>query len=272
MKLSNTSTRVLVALAAIPLFIIACLVGRYLFLALVLFITLIAYSEFAQMARKKGHNPYYVFGFIAIAAIVLNDYINFAEFHLLVICIVLPIVSLEMFRKKGSPISNIGSTLLGIFYIGTLGGCLVKIREFYKDTDYLNGGLIVLTVMAAIWVCDSAAYFGGLRFGKHRLFQRVSPKKSWEGAIFGFIFSIVAAAAGKHFFLSFLSWEDSIVIGVLVGIAGQIGDLSESWLKRDAGVKDSSNLIPGHGGVFDRFDSLIAAAPAVYVYLKLFVK
>lgn len=265
-------TRVLVALIAIPFFLAACYAGGLLFFGLALILGLLAEYELLAIARKKSADPSALLGYLAVAALITNAYFRFIEFELLIILIVLPIVTLEMFRNRGSSVINIGSAFLGIFYIGIAMSTLVLIREFFTEPDYIRGALVVFTILAAIWVCDSAAYFGGLSLGKHKLFPRVSPKKSWEGAIFGFVFAMATVLAAKYWLLQFLGWDNALVIGLIVGIMGQLGDLSESWLKRDAGVKDSSQLIPGHGGIFDRFDSLIAVAPLVYVYLKLFVK
>ena len=103
------------------------------------------------------------------------------------------------------------------------------------------------------------------------MFPRVSPKKSWEGAVFGLLFAVVAMISSKVLFLDFISWEDALIIGLIVGIVGQLGDLIESLFKRDAGVKDSSDFIPGHGGVFDRFDSLLYIAPVVFLYIKYII-
>ncbi|MFB3056342.1 MAG: phosphatidate cytidylyltransferase, partial [Ignavibacteriaceae bacterium] len=128
--------------------------------------------------------------------------------------------------------------------------------------------LLIISIFASIWICDSAAFFGGTSLGKHKLFPRVSPNKSWEGAIFGLLFAVIAMVISKVIIIDFLSWLDVIIIGIIVGIIGQIGDLIESLFKRDAGVKDSSALIPGHGGIFDRFDSLLYSAPAVFLYIK----
>ena len=124
--------------------------------------------------------------------------------------------------------------------------------------------------MFSIWACDTAAYFIGSAIGKHKLFPRVSPNKSWEGSIAGFIFAVAAFYVSKILMLDFINLTDAIILGVIVGTVGQLGDLIESLLKRDAEVKDSSSLIPGHGGVFDRFDSLLLTAPIVYIYMTLF--
>lgn len=107
--------------------------------------------------------------------------------------------------------------------------------------------------------------------GRHPLFPRVSPKKTWEGAIWGFLGAVGSMSAAKLLVLTYLTWEHALVMGVLIGTLGQIGDLVESLLKRDADIKDSSTLIPGHGGVFDRFDSFIYVSPALFLYLDFVV-
>ena len=122
------------------------------------------------------------------------------------------------------------------------------------------------------YLLDSAAFFGGSALGKHKLFPRVSPNKSWEGAVFGFLFAVISIILLKPVILNFLSWTDIIVLGIIIGTVGQIGDLVESLIKRDAGVKDSSGLIPGHGGIFDRFDSILFTAPVILLYLKYFLQ
>ncbi|RPI71948.1 MAG: phosphatidate cytidylyltransferase, partial [Ignavibacteriales bacterium] len=189
-----------------------------------------------------------------------------------VLLIVFLITLIELFRDNGSAILNIGASLLGIFYIGLFSSALLAIREFYPNIGdiYFRGGYLIISIFASIWICDSAAYYGGTALGKHKLFPRVSPNKSWEGAIFGFVFAIIAMLLAKIIVLNFLSWGTAIAIGIIVGVFGQIGDLIESLFKRDAEVKDSSSIIPGHGGIFDRFDSLLYTAPLILIYLKYF--
>jgi phosphatidate cytidylyltransferase len=198
----------------------------------------------------------------------------------------------ELFRIEGSPFANLGVTILGVFYIAFFLGTLVGVRElfpaefpihrFFPSTgvtlpDALVGrieswgGLTVISLFSIIWICDTAAYFIGLSIGRHPLFPRVSPKKTWEGAIGGFVFAIVAGLAARAYLIPYLTIADALVLGGIVGIFGQIGDLIESRFKRDANVKDSSSLLPGHGGVLDRFDSLIFVSPLVYLYLDFIV-
>lgn len=215
-----------------------------------------------------------------------------SQAQLFMIVTLLTVVTLgvvELYRNKGSAINNLSTTLLGILYISFFFGTFIGLRELFVPEDfpigryfpnapafpgaeivdqvYRWGGYTVISVFAMIWICDSAAYHAGMTWGKHKLFPRVSPNKSWEGAIFGFVFAIASAVAAKFLVLEYLSLSGALLLGCIVGVAGQIGDLLESLLKRDAGVKDSSALIPGHGGAFDRFDSLLLVSPLVYLYL-----
>lgn len=203
------------------------------------------------------------------------------------------VLLLELFRNRPGAGMNIATTLFGVCYVPLFLGSLIGLRELFvpadfpvylhfdlhglavppevRDTIYAWGGYTVLALLASIWVCDSAAYFVGTRFGRHKLLERVSPKKTWEGATAGFLAAIIAFAGARVLFLPYMSPATAIVCGGLVGLFGQMGDLVESLLKRDAGVKDSSDLIPGHGGVLDRFDSLIFVSPLVYLYLDFVV-
>lgn len=206
------------------------------------------------------------------------------------------IVFIELFRNNGSAIQNISSTLFGVFYISLFMGMLLATRELF-DWEHFNsfflthsfnelantsgfglhahskdwGGLFIISVFVTVWICDSAAYFAGRAIGKNKLFPRVSPNKTWEGAIFGFVFSIISMVAAKYLVLQFLPIAHAIIIGIIIGTIGQIGDLAQSLLKRDSGIKDSSSLIPGHGGFFDRFDSIIFISPLIYLYVDLII-
>ena len=199
----------------------------------------------------------------------------------------------ELFRNNGSAIANLTATVFGVAYVSIFLGSIVGIRELFVPADfpvyahfqilgpsvpdetaatiYRWGAYTVLSIFASIWLCDSAAYFAGRAFGKHKLFERVSPKKTWEGAVAGLVFAVAAFVAAKMLVLPYLSIWSAVVCGLIVGLFGQVGDLAESLLKRDAGVKDSSTLIPGHGGVLDRFDSLMFVSPLIFFYLDFIV-
>lgn len=269
----NTATRIIVSAVAIPVIVAVTYFGHVPFLIFVLAISLIAFYEFHLILKNKNSHVNFLMGAIAIVFLILNQYnVIISVFDFLIIWFVVLLI-IELFRNKDSALYNLGATLLSTMFLGLFGSSLLGIREFYSIDDefYLNGGYLIISVMATIWVCDSAAFFGGTALGKHKLFPRVSPNKSWEGAIFGFIFALLTMFIAKFVVLDFLEWKDVMAIGFIVGTIGQIGDLVESLFKRDAGVKDSSALIPGHGGIFDRFDSLLFSSPVIYFYLTYFL-
>ena len=235
----------------------------------ILAIASISFYEFVKMTENKGTKPNIYFGLPAVLFMIVNVYYRAVDYEIVILLIVSITLVIELFRNKDSAINNTGSTLIGIFYIGLFSSSIIGIRELYSFSYalYPHGGFIIISILVSIWLCDSAAFFLGTAFGKHKLFPRVSPSKSWEGAVAGFVFSILGMAAGKALVIDFLNWDDVIIIGIIIGLFGQIGDLVESLFKRDCGVKDSSSLIPGHGGIFDRFDSFIFSAPLVYLYL-----
>jgi phosphatidate cytidylyltransferase len=272
MALGNTTVRVLVSVVAIPALVIISYFGDVYFLSFVLIISGISFYEYSVMAKSKGANVNVNIGLIGIIFLVINQYKFFFSQYNFLIAFFIILLMFELFRNNGSAIQNLGATLLGVFYLGVLASTIIGIREFYPNIDglYKNGGYLIISIFATIWICDSAAFFGGTALGKHKLFPRVSPKKSWEGAIFGFVFAILAMILAKNLVLDFLLFKDVLIIGIIIGTFGQIGDLIESLLKRDAEVKDSSKLIPGHGGVFDRFDSLLFSSPIIYLYLIYF--
>lgn len=214
-------------------------------------------------------------------------------FLILVLAFVPTIVLVELFRNKGSALMNTAVTVFGVFYIPLFLGSFIGLRELFVPADFpvflyfdvhgieipaeivktidTWGGYTVIAVFVSIWVCDSAAYFAGRAMGRHKLFPRVSPNKTWEGAVAGFAGAVAAFLIARELALPYMTMANAIVCGCIVGVFGQLGDMVESLLKRDAGVKDSSALIPGHGGVMDRFDSLILVAPLMFLYLDFMV-
>ena len=149
----------------------------------------------------------------------------------------------------------------GVFYIAWLLSHMIAIRQFNE------GIVLVFFLFLVTWANDIAAYYSGRRWGRHPMAPIVSPKKTWEGAAGGLLGSIAVAFAFRAWFIPSFSTADALWLGLLLGIAAPLGDLCESILKRSAGVKDSGSLIPGHGGILDRIDSLIFTTPAFYYYL-----
>jgi len=154
-------------------------------------------------------------------------------------------------------------TLFGCWYVGGLMGYLVGIRMIHPGTK--EGRDFVMMLFLIIWANDTFAYFIGKAIGKHKLAVVVSPKKTIEGAVAGLVFGVIVSIVCKYFLIE-MTMRDAIAIGLLVGIFGQIGDLCESIIKRAANVKDSGGILPGHGGILDRVDSLLFGAPAMYYY------
>jgi len=231
-----------------------------------------------------------VFSFFASRGAPLSMFSQLQFLLVTILVFLLVVLLVELFRQQGSPMLNAGTTVLGVLVVSLCFGTLIEIRELFPygfpvskffsvsvagDAELATisrwGGFTIVALLASIWICDTAAYFGGLTLGRHRLFERVSPKKSWEGAVFGFFGALLTLLAARSLVLDYLRFQDALVIGSLVGVFGQLGDLVESRFKRDAGVKDSSAIIPGHGGLYDRFDSLVFVAPIVYLYIDFVV-
>lgn len=264
--MSNTATRVIVSAVAIPLILLLVYLGGVPFLIFVELIATIGFWEFLSFKSNKI-TLLKIWGIFSINLVVINSYLF--QFHLAALYAVIIGVALiiELFSSEGSPTENAGRFLIGLFYIGFFLSFLVRIRELFQGTpfNYNYGAFLIMALLAAIWICDSAAFFVGTAIGKHKLYPKISPKKSWEGFLAGFAAAIITMVAAKLIVLDFIGWQKVILIGLSVGIFGQLGDLVESMFKRDAQIKDSSSLIPGHGGILDRFDSLIFLSPIVYL-------
>lgn len=168
--------------------------------------------------------------------------------------------TLFRFSDVRAAASEAALLFFGIIYVPYLLGYLILLRNHPAGLNWIL--LILFIVMSG----DSAAYFFGCRFGKHKLYPAVSPNKSVEGALFGLAGSVTGALAAKLIYFSGLSVGDGMLAALLVGSLGQLGDLFESLLKRSCGVKDSGRIIPGHGGILDRLDSILFAAPVTYYY------
>lgn len=170
-------------------------------------------------------------------------------------------------KKLGEVGKSIGLTLFGLFYLSVGYGSLVQIRSGRLVEPELAGNWVIF-LFATIWIVDTAAYYFGWKFGKTKLSPAISPNKTVVGFVGGFVGAILSAGIFNFLFLSSVGFLHLIVPAIVIAFFGQLGDLVESIFKREAGKKDSSNLIPGHGGVLDRFDSLVFAAPALLLYLR----
>lgn len=199
-------------------------------------------------------------GIITIALFILS-YSGYKAEGLILLAGIILICSVEVFRKKHNPLNSVVS-VFGLFYVAVPFLLLTKII-YYEQFNY------IIYIFILIWTCDSMAFFGGKFLGKHKL-SAISPKKTWEGSVTGLVFTLIASYLFYYFSDGKLTLVDAIVLGVLIGVFSQIGDLFESLFKRKLHVKDSSHIIPGHGGVLDRFDSLVFVTPLVFIYLTYF--
>lgn len=271
MDLKKFGVRALVTVIFGPFILFCAWEGGYLFLALVTSLATLGVHEFYALSVQKVTHPERILGVTLSAALCITVFFGGVSSAWIVFAAAVFLLgSYELFRNEVAPILNLATTLMGILYVAFSFSFLILIRELPGEfnLNYSQGGQIVILVFLAIWVCDTMAYVLGSQFGRHKLFERVSPNKTVEGTVLGFLFAVALAYVCHLTFLSYMRLLDVLVIGVICGSVGQVSDLLESLLKRDARVKDSSNLIPGHGGILDRFDSEILAAPAVYVYLK----
>ena len=273
MNFKSFLVRFLVALVLGPLLLYILYLGKMYLFVFVALLTLFSLKEFFDMAVNKSAHGQLIIGGASSIAILLSIYyhspIAIATFILISI---IAIFFKELYQKQGSAIINISITLFGTLYLSFLYGSFLLFRDIpmYKELPYQYAGFWFIMIFLTTWLCDTAAYIIGSSFGKHKLIKRISPNKTIEGTAAGFIAAIIGAFICHVWFIDGLRLVDSLIIGAIIGSFGQYGDLFESMLKRDAGVKDSSNLIPGHGGVLDRFDSLMISTPIIYIYLMYY--
>lgn len=239
----------------------------------VVFATLLFFTqyEFYAMVEKAGHHPSRIIGSIFGVAFFLvcfglsNNYLP-RQFGFSFIPIVVILLIVEIFRSNKNTLENGGFSTLGFAYIALP----FSLMNFVVHTT-INGNntfypWIMVGVFFILWINDSAAYLIGTKFGKHKMCKNISPAKSWEGLIGGAIFAVIMGIVNAVMFqaVSMISW---IVIALLTVVFGTLGDLFESKIKREIDVKDSGNILPGHGGFLDRLDSLLFVIPSIFIWL-----
>jgi phosphatidate cytidylyltransferase len=259
--------RIAVAIVGIPVVLWAVINGEWLFFILISAVILLSLWEFYTLCEMKLVFPNKWAGLIAawiVSFLIFTGSITATIFSVFLAIFVF-IMVLEIWRNRPNSILNIAVTLAGIIYIGMFFSSTLLFRAIY-------GWKLLLYLLLVVWVCDTFSYFFGTIFGRHKLFPRVSPNKSYEGALAGLMGAMLVAYLSHRTFLHSYAFQDIYVLAFIGGGLGQVGDLLESLLKRDASVKDSSHILPGHGGILDRFDSLLITFPLAYVYMQLFFK
>jgi phosphatidate cytidylyltransferase len=275
--LKELTKRILVALWGIPLLLILSYLGGYYFFILILIINGVTLFEYYSVYNNKQVFPYKWLG-IALGSLVLIFvfYELYTEMFFVILAGFIFILLSQLKNQTGNSTYNMAMTFSGLGYISGFLSTLLYLRlhfgEYFSEISQSNeflGGKFLIILWVSIWICDTAAYFGGSLLGKHKLAPVISPNKTVEGGVFGLIFGVITFALLGLFLMPEISIKYFWISGFVVGIFGQLGDLIESRFKRDAGVKDTSTILPGHGGFLDRFDSIIFISPFLFLLFHL---
>jgi phosphatidate cytidylyltransferase len=275
--------RILSAVVLIPVVLTIVALGEPWLALLVAVATGIALDEVYHLFAAAGHRPVRWAGYLSALLLLLAAYLvpSGAGIGAAVAAAVLLTLTGQLLRPdRGGALTDWALTLAGALYVAWPLAHFIPLRDIGRPAappfwqalgapDLGPGAWWVLAAFLMVWLCDTAAYFVGSFWGRHKLSRYVSPKKSWEGAIAGFLVSIGVALGLVPLLGLGLSYAWAAALGAIVGVVGQVGDLAESLLKRQVGVKDSGRLIPGHGGMLDRADSLLFVVPVVYYFLQV---
>jgi phosphatidate cytidylyltransferase len=271
--LSNFLLRTISGILFVVSIVGALIIGKTTFLVVFSGILVLSMFEFYTLSLKARIKPQFFLGILIGLSFFIGSYLyttgNIEAILLLgFIPLTTSVFIFELYRDHKRPFHNIAYTFLGIFYIA-IPLSLFNFMVFDSTTlHYSYSYEILLSYFILIWANDTGAYLFGVSIGKHRIFPRISPKKSWEGFFGGLIFTTIVAWTISLYFhnITFAHW---FVIGLLSAIIGVFGDLVESMYKRSLDIKDSGKFLPGHGGILDRFDSVFLSAPIVFAYLKI---
>lgn len=273
--MNNFTVRTLSGAVYVAIVIGSILLGKVAFFALFAFISSYTLFEFYRLCAHSETKPQFGLGIITSLTIYVLVFLcnqNIVDSRLFFILtplfIMIPIV--EMLRNKSHNILNIIYTTFGIIYISIPFSILNLILSPVKNMPELYKPEIMIGLFVIIWASDAGAYIFGRMLGKHKLISKISPNKTWEGAIGGTLFAILISSAFFSFF-DYFSTIAIVAMTLITVVAGTFGDLTESMIKRFFDVKDSGKIMPGHGGLFDRFDSLLFAAPIYYIFISLFL-
>jgi len=270
-KYSNLVQRSITALVGGVVVILASIYSDWAYF--LIFATILGFSqmEFYKLSGLDGMLPLKTFG--TILGLIIFTLTFLAEKEILpqpYLFLIFPLVSLTFFIKlykktDKKPFTGIAYTYLGIFYVA-VPFSLLNMAVFSVDGAYRFE--ILVGCLTILWASDTGAYFAGTRFGKTKLFERVSPKKSWEGFLGGVFAAIAIAFVISQYFTVLEDWKWLVIAGIII-IAGTYGDLIESLFKRSISIKDSGTILPGHGGFLDRFDGLLLSVPFITAFLKI---
>jgi phosphatidate cytidylyltransferase len=272
---NNFTTRTITGAVFVLLIVGSVILDAKIFATLFLIVSILAQLEFYKILEKRGRKPQTYLGtgvgsllYVSFATNALGLFGSYGQMLIFLNFFLIGLIFIaELFKQSSDPFGNIGTTIVGIIYIALPLGLL---NYLYHPVVYpynFSFG-ILLGYFIILWLNDTGAYLVGSAFGKHTLFERISPGKTWEGSIGGALFAILAAAVLSNYFtgITIFQWT---MMALIIVVFGTLGDLIESMLKRSLGIKDSGNILPGHGGLLDRFDAVFLSAPVVFVYITI---
>ena len=250
--------------------------GLVLFGAFLLFVNAGCTFEFFRMVKTQGARPSRVLGYIfSLTAMLLVTVIPlvdnpllgfglvFGSFALFPMCFALSAI-VQLWKQSDQPFRDAAYSMVPLLYIGLP---LSLMLALVPDA----GARVVLMLVLMVWLNDSGAYIGGSLFGKHKMWERHSPGKTWEGTAFGVLVTVLVAVFVGPWLQPAVAWYHWLALGLICSVIDTLGDLVESMLKRSVGMKDSGNIMPGHGGFLDRFDSLLIIMPFAFAYINLII-
>lgn len=269
-KLPNLAQRIITGVLGSAAIIFGVVFSEWTYFAVFFIICIASLWEFYTLTGLDGLVPQKTFGTICgMTVFCISFFVERGDISPKFYYAIFPLVSLvymiklyKRFERK--PFTNIAFTFLGIFYVA-VPFALLNIAAFENGSYNFE---IIFGCLFILWATDTGAYFAGTYFGKSKLFERISPKKSWEGAVGGAVLALIFAVGIGYIFKSFLMWQ-WLVIAAIIIVGGIYGDLVESLLKRSIEIKDSGDSLPGHGGFLDRFDGLFISAPSIVAFVEL---
>ncbi|MEM1093948.1 MAG: phosphatidate cytidylyltransferase [Bacteroidota bacterium] len=266
--MSNATLRILSAVVGIPLVVGVVYLGGWYFAAFVILIGIITQDEVYALFRAARVEPFRWVGITAGVLVMLVPLWPLAQ--PLAVVVLVGLLAASPFLAHGAPVlPRMSATVAGVLYPAFLLSYAVGLRAGVEGAlTEPQAFQLTIATLVLIWSTDSFAYFAGRAFGKHPLAPRVSPKKTWEGSVGGALGTLLLAIAAKLLWLTWLTWLDVAALAIICGAFSQLGDLAESAFKRSVGVKDSGNILPGHGGLLDRNDALLLVLPMVYLYVQ----
>ena len=272
--MKKTKSRTLVNLIGVPLLLGIIYLGGFYFTTLMFFAIFICTKELDLLCEKSDISIQVLWLYLFYTLLYITHFIKIEDIggllyiDLLAIAILLILIT-ELFRGASTPIKNISSTIFGLIWIGIFLNSVVLIRDNY-------GMEITYFMFLSIWACDTFAFILGKKFGKNKIFPRISPNKTWFGSIAGFISTLIFIVIILSIEINGINKIDFTIVNVLIiafifGVISQAGDAIESMIKREADVKDSGTILQGHGGMLDRLDSMILVSPCFYIFLKIVI-